>query len=91
MPAFEGQLKTFQVASLNPSNLNCVLTRDKAIQSIIYRISKSPEGTSSISNPGKSASLNLGLAGTKKSRKLLGKQTFSLGGKSRKITFQPQN
>ena len=43
MPSFEGQLKTFQIVSLNPSNLNCVLTRDKAIQSIIYRASKSPE------------------------------------------------
>jgi len=43
MPSFEGHLKTFQVVSLNPSNLNCVLTRDKAIQSIIYRSSRSPE------------------------------------------------
>ena len=48
MPSFEGQLKTFQIVSLNPSNLNCVLTRDKAIQSIIYRASKSPEAMSKV-------------------------------------------
>ena len=44
MPSFEGQLKTFQVVSLNPSNLNCVVTRDKAIQSIVYRASQFPDG-----------------------------------------------
>lgn len=44
MPSFEGQLKTFQIVSLNPSNLNCVVTRDKAIQSIVYRASQFPDG-----------------------------------------------
>jgi len=37
LPNLEGQLKSFQIISLNPSNLNCVLTRDKAVQSILYR------------------------------------------------------
>jgi len=55
MPSYEGQLKTFQIVSLNPSNLNCVLTRDKAIHSIIYRASKSPEGTSKLGRMGDSS------------------------------------
>jgi len=50
MPSFEGQLKTFQVVSLNPSNLNCVVTRDKAIQSIVYRASQFPAGGTGSSN-----------------------------------------
>ena len=43
MPSFEGQLKTLKVVSLNPTNLNCVVTRDQAIHSTIFRASKSPE------------------------------------------------
>lgn len=48
MPSFEGQLKTLKVVSLNPTNLNCVVTRDQAIHSIIFRASKSPEAMPSL-------------------------------------------
>lgn len=93
MPEFEGQLKTFQIASLNPSNLNCVVTRDKAIQSIIYRVSKSPEGTSFLSKSEKSASLNLGPDPYKgKTQGGFGKKNNKrIGKKYGKITFQPQS
>ena len=47
LPSLEGQLKSFQIISLNPSNLNCVLTRDKAVQSILYR-SRRVSGFSSL-------------------------------------------
>jgi hypothetical protein len=47
LPNLEGQLKSFQIISLNPSNLNCVLTRDKAVQSILYR-SRRVSGFSSL-------------------------------------------